>query len=218
MWRRLHSTRRCIGSAPRRSWGVSVQLRRVPVSGTQAVVVPGADHVVVQVMLEAVNAETLGARLELPTPMTAEVLETAVGADGKARLMRSRGESPAKWRHRTGAAEEGLLTALGVEARASLVRLGLASCCTRTRTHGSSAPRALKAKVGSFAGSSRSPSSFLVAWVPRDPCASITSVLIEFALISVILGTLTNIRNVGLSARRWKMLSPPSCVDYSVVW
>lgn len=86
--------------------------------------VAGTDHVGVQVRIQAVVANTLGLRMEQPTPIPLEAMEKANDTEWWYTIEAALGDPPDSWVQWTIAAEEGLLTSLGSPRQGAVNRGG----------------------------------------------------------------------------------------------
>lgn len=77
--------------------------------------VPKTDHVGVAVTLEAMRTDTLGRRLEVPTPITTDNLRAVAFAEWDDCIRNALGRPPSEWNEWARQAEAGLSESLGVE-------------------------------------------------------------------------------------------------------
>lgn len=76
--------------------------------------VPATGHVRVRVRIEAIDADTLGTRMEQPAAIPPEAMQAAQGGAWWQTIEATLGEAPKEWELWTNAAEEGLLRSLGI--------------------------------------------------------------------------------------------------------
>lgn len=129
-WDRRPATIHYVGAATHthgRNIDWMVAGHRAPTWGAETYVVPGTDHVGVQVKLQAVDANTLRVRMELPTRIFIDKGAKEVNAEYRAAIQRSLGEPPADWDTWTHAAEEGILAGMQIPRTSDACRGGAVS-------------------------------------------------------------------------------------------
>ena len=95
---------------------------RLLLNAPQAEVVPGTDHVGVEVQLPGDLHKLLGYKLVQPTPLTADNLALLKTPDIKAKLEHELGKPPDKWGNWCENAEAALLKVLGLATRGNTGR------------------------------------------------------------------------------------------------